>query len=236
MKIILLVCDQFPGILTPDIPSYEWMFEKVFTDADSHCQFEVCQTWQGELPSNLNKNDVYLVTGSNNSAYDDVPWVTRLREWIIKAFANGCRLCGICFGHQIIAEALGGKVERSPKGWGIGLRKSTIVDDVFNNISNARSFTILYDHHDQVVRLPEGATLVSTSDFCPLESMRIGSQVLTLQGHPEFSNAFIRHWIKDCAPEEPLYIKQNALNSMATMENQGTEVAGWIINFFASRQ
>lgn len=232
-KIVLLVCDQFPGILTPDIPSYEWMFERVFTQADDTCRFKVYQTWLGELPSpDIEEDAIYLITGSNNSAYDNVAWVVKLRYWIKQAYTRGCLLAGICFGHQVIAEALGGKVQRSPKGWGIGLRSSQIVDSVFKDIAGSVSFTVLYDHHDQVVKLPQDAVLVSRSDFCPLESFRIGRQVLTLQGHPEFTNAFISHWIKDCAPDEPLSIKENALASMASMENQGVKVAGWIMQFF----
>lgn len=226
-KIILLVCDQFPGILTPDIPSYEWMFEKVY-----HATFEIYQTWKGELPLHLNNKDIYLITGSNSSAYDNTPWVRSLRDWIRYAFSRGCCLEGICFGHQIIAEALDGKVERSTQGWGIGIRTSHIVDSVFEDIAETDNFTILYDHHDQVVRLPKGSILVSGSDFCPFESFRIGMQVLTFQGHPEFSNDFIRHWINDCAPDEPEAVKAKALRSMDSMENQGSLVASWMLKFW----
>lgn len=245
-KIVLLVCDQFPGILTPDIPSYEWMFEEVFTKASEHKAgkpsspfgegwreaFEIYQTWQGSLPTRLNRDDLYLITGSNNSAYDNVPMVASLRDWIRYAYSTGCKLCGICFGHQIIAEALGGKVERSPKGWGIGIRRSYIIDSVFKGIAKTDSFSLVYDHHDQVVRLPKNAILVSQSDFCPLESFRVGMQILTFQGHPEFTNAFIRHWINDCAPDEPQSVKANALHSLETIQNQGITVAKWILDFF----
>lgn len=93
-------------------------------------------------------------------------------------------------------------------------------------------FSLVYDHHDQVVSLPRGATLVSSSGFCPIESFRIGRQVLCFQGHPEFSNAFIRHWIEDCAPDEPAAVKQKALVSLQSEENQGVMVAGWVIRFF----
>lgn len=234
--IVLLICDQFPGILPPDIPSYERMFERVFLQADKGCRFRVFQTWKGALPANLNKDDIYLVSGSNNSAYDDVEWVVRLREWIRAAYRSGCRLTGICFGHQIIAEALGGKVVRSPKGWGIGLRTSVIQDAEFLSVAGDKQFVLQYDHHDQVVRLPEEAVLVSGSDFCPADSFRIGSQVLTFQGHPEFSNAFITHWVNDCAPDEPAAVKEAALGSMKTLDNEGVKVAGWILQWFNQRR
>lgn len=237
VNIVLLVCDQFPGILTPDIPSYEWMFEKVFDEASKlsgiAVGYQVFQAWRGELPANPDADDLYLITGSNNSAYDDVPWVANLRDWIKYAYKGGCRIAGICFGHQILSEALGGKVERSPKGWGIGIRTSRIVDDDFKAVAGAGSFSVLYDHHDQVVALPKGAVLVSESDFCPIESFRIGWQVLALQGHPEFSNTFIRHWINDCAPDEPESVKLRALNSIDTLDNEGVAVASWILKAFS---
>lgn len=231
-KIVLLVCDQFPGILTPDIPSYEYMFERVFKAADSDCEFEVFQTWQHELPESLNTEDLYLITGSNNSAYDDVAWIKALKDWIRRAYSYGCRLAGICFGHQVIAEALGGKVIRSSKGWGIGIRTSFLVDSIIADLIQSDHYSVLYDHHDQVIALPYNAVLVSQSNFCPIESFRIGKQVLTLQGHPEFTNVFIRHWIKDCAQDEPATVKEMALVSLDTMENQGIAVARGLLRFF----
>lgn len=231
-KIVLLVCDQFPGILTPDIPSYEYMFERVFKEADPKCEFEVFQTWQHELPDFYNEKAIYLITGSNNSAYDDVLWVKELKDWIRSAYDRGCHLAGICFGHQVIAEALGGKVIRSSKGWGIGIRTSFIVDNLFANLIHCDRYSVLYNHHDQVVSLPHNATLVSQSDFCPIESFRIDKQVFTLQGHPEFTNAFIRHWINDCAQDEPTTVKENALESLDKMDNQGVVMAKGLLRFF----
>jgi len=231
--IVLLICDQFPGILSPDIPSYEYMFEKIFSDVDERCVFSVLQTWKGELPSTMSKDDIYLISGSNNSAYDNVEWVSSLREWIRTAFSKGIRLAGICFGHQIIAEALGGKVERSEKGWGIGNRISYLEDSESINMLGARSYTLIYDHHDQVTVMPDKATLVSGSPFCPIESMRIGRQVITFQGHPEFSKAFISHWINDCAPGEPDDVKAAAIESLRNMKSQGADIVRFILTFFS---
>lgn len=232
MKIVLLICDQFPGKLTADIPSYEWMFKNVFLRADGCCQFEVYQTWQGELPVKLNADDVYLISGSTSDSFGSEKWIRALRKWIVGAYNKGCKLSGICFGHQIIAEALGGKVERSPKGWGIGIRVSRIVDNESASVAGTDWYSLVCDHHDQVVSLPPEATLVSTSPFCTNDAFRIRRQVLTFQGHPEFSNAFIAHWINDCAPEEPENVKAAAIESLETLRNQGTAVAQWLLRFF----
>ncbi len=231
--IVLLICDQFPGILTPDIPSYEWMFERVLHMAGYVGDFQVLQTWQGQLPEHLNSNDLYLISGSNESAYDSTPWVVSLRQWIANAYSAGCRLAGICFGHQIIAEALGGHVVRSRKGWGIGLRCSEVVNQLLADIIGASSLTLVYDHHDQVVGLPARATLTMGSVFCPIDGFRIGRQVLTLQGHPEFTNEFIAHWVTDCAPDEPADVKLAALQSLGLLPNQGVEAARLMLSFFS---
>lgn len=230
--IVLLICDQFPDILTPDIPSYEWMFEKVLQKAGYQGDFHVLQTWQGQLPESLNCSDLFLISGSNESAFGNTPWVVRLRKWIIDAYAAGCHLAGICFGHQIIAEALGGHVARSPKGWGIGLRQSDVVDPLLAEMAGTAGFTLVCDHHDQVMGLPVEATTTMTSEFCPVDGFRIGRQVLTLQGHPEFTNEFITHWIIDCAPDETTDVKREALLSLSQLRNQGVEAARMMLCFF----
>lgn len=228
----LLICDQFPGILPASIPSYEWMFQQVFRNAGYGGTFHIYQTWQGELPGRLNQSDIYLISGSNNSANDSTPWVAALRDWTAGAFNSGCRLVGICFGHQLIAASLHGKVEVSPRGWGIGIRESAFTDKSSADAYLRSSYCLVYDHHEQVTVPPTEAVVVSGSSFCPIESYRIGRQVLTFQGHPEFSNSFIAHWIKDCAPDEPESVKSAALKSLQSLPNEGTTVARWILRFF----
>ena len=173
MKINLLICDQFPGILPFDIPSYEWMFQRVFQQANPTLEFSVYQVWQGQLPDMVNTDEIYLISGSNEDSFGSTPWVVALRKWIVNAFAAGARLAGVCFGHQIIAYALGGLVRRSERGWGVGIRQSAVCDIESSSLLRGDSFELVYNHHDQVVRLPDNATLVSGSYFCPIESIRI---------------------------------------------------------------
>ena len=106
--------------LTPDVEekfgNYNTMFESLFSN--SLFEFNFYQVTQKTFPENINECDAYLISGSKYSAYDNFPWVDLLKEFIVKLNENNRKLIGICFGHQIIAEALGGKVIKSLDGWG----------------------------------------------------------------------------------------------------------------------
>lgn len=229
MRINILLCDTFPGLLPEGIPSYEWMFEGLLSSVSDECEYTVYNTWQGELPADLSADELYLITGSNNSAYEDIDWVVALREWIRKAAAQQMKIVGICFGHQIIAQALGGKVVRSDKGWGVGIRTSQVVDESARSVLGS-TLSLIYNHHDQVVVLPEGATRILTSDFCENDGYRIGKNIITLQGHPEFSIEYERHLILNHADDEPADVKTAALKSMEILKPEGQKVTQWILD------
>lgn len=230
MKLNILLCDEFPGYLPDYIPSYISMFTKLFDSLGVPMEYEVFRTLDGVLPdlNHLDERAVYLIPGCNLGAYDGIDWIKALLDWTRKAFDKGAKLMGVCFGHQLIAQALGGKVEKSPKGWGIGMRESTIVDNEALKYFPDGKLHLLYNHHDQVVKLPEGATLISTSDFCPNESYRIDHQVMCFQGHPEYIPQYERHLLTNFANNEPLDICKKAMESLDGEPHQGKTVARWI--------
>ena len=227
MTINILLCDTFPGILGEKDITYSEMFIDAFSQAGRCHQYRVHSTWRGELPS-IGSDEVYVITGSTSSAYDSDTWIVKLKEWIVEAARKEAMLVGICFGHQVIAQALGGLVERSPKGWGVGFRESAVVDSTARE-AIGDTLSLLYNHHDQVVRLPNGALRIATSDFCPNEGFRIGTRLFTLQGHPEFPVDFERKWITGFAPGEPEQLKARALASLDTGRNDAKAVVQWIL-------
>ena len=141
----------------------------------------------GEFPQSVDDYDAYLVTGSAAGVYDELDWIAPLEDFIRSAYAAGKPLAGICFGHQVIANALGGKAEKSEKGWGCGVRTLPIIDKGHIFTQDDQDSTLLYMHQDQVTQAPPEATVLIGDDFCPVASFAIGDQVLCFQGHPEFT-------------------------------------------------
>lgn len=232
MKLNILLCDRFPGLLPEYIPSYESMFIRLFERNCRDFTYEVFDVLDGKFPGEVNRQDVYLITGCNLGVYDDVDWIKQLLQWIVMADRERLKVVGICFGHQAVAQALGGKVERAAVGWGTGVRESTIIDgEALRRFPTGR-MRLMYNHHDQVVSLPPHATVFATSTFCPVEGFYIGDHIITFQGHPEYVPQYNVHLIVDFAADEPEDVKTAALRSIGNMNHDGDIVAQWIAERF----
>jgi len=229
-RINILLCDTFPGRLPDFIPNYESLFMDLFASIGVQADYRIFQTWQGELPLTINRDEIYLVPGSLDSAYDDKPWILSLVQWIQQAYNSGAKLMGVCFGHQVIARALGGEVKKYDGGFGAGVRASRVMDEQMKTYFPDGQMCLLYSHHDQVTALPPDAVLCATSDFCRNESYRIGHQVITFQGHPEFTVAYSRHLLLNHCDDIDLEVRQKALLSLDEKSPMGPAAARFALN------
>ena len=146
----------------------------------------------GMLPQSPSEADLWVITGSRFGAYEDHAWIAPLERFIRACRDAGRPMMGICFGHQIIAQALGGVVRKSAKGWGLGIHDYAPVNWPDALGPAPENLAIQAFHQDQVEALPEGAERIAQSAFCENAALWYPDFALTVQGHPEFATPFAR--------------------------------------------
>ena len=185
----------------------------------------------GHFPDSVEACDAYLITGSPKGVYDDFDWIIDLGNFIRDAFKVGKKLVGICFGHQILAHALGGQSLKSEKGWGLGLKEFDIYDKKDWMTSDFPKSFLHFVHQDQVMQLPTGAELLGGNDFCPNLFFTMGDQVLGIQGHPEFTTEIMHQII---AARKGIFgpeLCETAIHSIESGTPNNQLLAEWIVNF-----
>jgi len=178
------------------IPDYSVCFEQLLRPSLPQACFSKVAVIDGiERVDDVDAHDVYVFSGSPAGVYEDHPWIQDAEQLVRDAHAKGKVLIGICFGHQLIAKALGGRVEKSDKGWGVGAHSVDVVAPeawMQPGLPEGTSqVNVLVSHQDQVVEPPEGAKTLMATEFCPYSMLRIGDRVLTMQGHPEMVQTII---------------------------------------------
>jgi GMP synthase-like glutamine amidotransferase len=186
---------------------------------------------QGELPASPQECDAYLITGSPRGVYDSDPWIADLSSFIRQAYAAGRKLVGICFGHQILAHALGGRATKAEVGWGLGLKQFQISADQPWMKGQTGHCSLYFVHQDQVVELPPGAHLLAGNDFCPNVMYTIPGRVLGIQGHPEFTKEIMRDVLASKEGGIEPHLQQSGLQSLDAAEPDNQLLARWIVSF-----
>ena len=193
MKLTILETGLPPGAIRDDWPRYPAMFEDLIRPHMPGLTCESIAVCDGaDLPA-LDSVESVLVTGSAAGVYEDHSWMAPLFDFIRRAGAARIPQIGVCFGHQAIAAAMGARVEKSDKGWGIGRHVYDICHkpDWMSGLDGRDTFSLGVSHQDQVLSLPEGARLIAASDFTPYAALDYGRMpAISFQGHPEFSAGF----------------------------------------------
>jgi GMP synthase-like glutamine amidotransferase len=180
MQIGILQTGQAPDALKADMGDYPDMFQRLL--AGHGLTFRTFHVEAMAFPDSVHDCEGWLITGSRHGAYEDHPFIPPLMDFIRAAYAGHVPMVGICFGHQIIAQAMGGKVERYAGGWAVGAQDYDF---------NGEKVTLNAWHRDQVVAKPEAAQVIATHDFCTNAALLYDDRAFTVQAHPEFRPEFV---------------------------------------------
>lgn len=230
MIIGILQCDQVETELITQYGTYPEMFVRLLQQAEANLTYTIYDVRRGELPKSIDAADAYLITGSRYSVNDNLPWISKLEGLVRSFYESRKKIIGICFGHQLIAKTLGGKVIKSPKGWGIGMSINKIIEQKPWMSPALMKLHLYVSHQDQVVVPPIEAEVLAASDFCPFYMFRIRDNFLTIQGHPEFSKAYTQALMMK---RKKMYSNELFEYGLKSLEQTcDAEVfARWIINF-----
>jgi GMP synthase-like glutamine amidotransferase len=231
VKIGILQCDDVADELQDEFGNYPAMFESMLAKIAPHFQFVTYRVVSGEFPDSAHECDGYITTGSRYGVNDRSPWIDQLEEFVATLVREEIKFVGICFGHQILAKALGGKVEQSDRGWAVGVSCNRV--DVHKDWMSPQqeALNLVVSHHDQVVQLPEGIEVLASSDFCPYYMFQYGQHIMSVQGHPEFSKAYSDALMDKRANLIPAERIQKGKESLVK-DVHAELMMRWIVNFF----
>ncbi|AXA33210.1 glutamine amidotransferase-related protein [Francisella adeliensis] len=235
MKIAILQTDHIPkhrrGVAGGNYPE---MFANLFFRLSLIIDFDTYDVTEGQYPKDYSIYDGFIITGSKATAFDNLPWIEKLKSVITEIYKNGQKIVGICFGHQILAQALGGAVKRSEKGFAVGVRNVEVTATKPWMEPYHHYLSLLFYHQDMVIGLPEKAELIATSDYCQVQMFCVNNQIFGIQAHPEMlkvhNHALIKEYQDDIKNEF-----QHALESLRIRDNS-LVIGHWMANFFEYKE
>ncbi|QSP93929.1 type 1 glutamine amidotransferase [Marinobacter salinisoli] len=234
LKIGILATGITPDPLIGEFGSFADMFQRLFKQAGQTFDYVNYDVRDGEFPESATACDGWIVTGSKSNVYENLPWMQRLKVLIRDIYQADRPMLGICFGHQIIADAFDAHVHKYSGGWGVGLHEYTLTREIEGLDLSASTFTLSVMHQDQVLEKPAAAEVLAESAFCPYAVLQYDNRILTFQAHPEFDVTFetrlVKHLRGQSVPEadadqalEGLSKPDAATDSMA--------IARWMAGF-----
>ena len=234
MKLTIIQSGDVPVSLRPQFGAYAPMFEKMFAAAGAHYDYDVVAVSDGAPFPDPTKLEAILLPGSAAGVYDNhLPWMAPLRDFIRGAYAVKTPMVGICFGHQIMADALGGDVRKSEKGWGLGRHAYAVTAPGAFVSGTADELAIACSHQDQVIVPPSEAEVILASAFTPNAGLSYKSgAALSFQPHPEFDDPYtiaLAEMRRGKAPDE---VVDKAVQSVA-LKSDSLVLAEQMAAFFS---
>lgn len=192
MRVTIIETGRAPGQLSEAYPRYPDMFVSLLGAADAGLAFDVVELVDGAALPDPAACEAVVITGSPSGVYDQTPWMDPLRDFVRGAFRANTPMVGVCFGHQIIADAMGGDVRKSDKGWGVGRHTYDVLERRPWMAGAGASVSLAVSHQDQVITPPAGAVTLARSAHTEHAMLAYDqAPVMSLQGHPEFGDEFV---------------------------------------------
>nr|WP_321457490.1 gamma-glutamyl-gamma-aminobutyrate hydrolase family protein [uncultured Cohaesibacter sp.] len=237
MIIGILVAGPLPDDIAAKFGTFDTMFKDLLLKQDPELTFKKYLVYEDEFPASAKECEGWIVTGSLHSAYEKLPWMLTLEALIRDAIAAKTPTIGICFGHQIMATAMGGTVQKAPSGkWGAAVHRYNVYQDGDDRPGwldeGVEEFSLQASHQDQVTVLPESGCLLAGNDFCPNGMIAYGNAGLSMQLHPELSSENVKTMLLKRRGHEMSV--DDADEALAHVEDpvDSARVAKWMVRFF----
>jgi GMP synthase-like glutamine amidotransferase len=238
MRLTILETGRPPDPVASDFPRYPAMVEQLLSPHVPGLTCETVSLVDGEALPPVTAVQAVLITGSPVGVYDPVPWIAPLKRFIRAVAAAGAPQVGICFGHQIMAEAFGGRAAKAPQGWGLGRHAYEVSADQglghpWIDAPKDGLLSLAVSHQDQVLELPPTARVLARSDFTPHAALSYThAPALSFQGHPEFCARFTAALIS--SRRGTRFTEDQADHALESLGAplDGERVARWIAGFY----
>ncbi|MCP4790991.1 MAG: GMP synthase [Gammaproteobacteria bacterium] len=232
LTIGVLLCDTLHDYLQPQVGGdFDELLRQRIQNVDQQFILKAYRVHHNELPSSPSEADVWLINGSPNSVYYELDWITRLISFVRQVHAAKVPLVGFCFGHHIIATALGGKVERSTQGWGLGIANYPVTQPSSWMQPAIDNYHIFVFHQDQIVNLPANTQVLSGNEFCPYFWLQYDDKTMSTQGHPEFYKGFLSAVLSSDEFDDLPEVREQGLNNLQG-EADTKIMFQWVTNFY----
>ncbi len=195
MKLGVLETGPIAQKIAPQYGSYTDFFRRFVQSVDPDIAVEGWVVHDGKFPQSPDVCDGWIITGSKHGAYEDHSWIAPLEAFLREAASLKRPMAGICFGHQILAKAFGGQVEKSAKGWGLGSQSYALQCTPNWMGETPESYAAIAVHQDQITVKPEDASVISSNEFCEHAALVYGDPdkpyAISIQPHPEFDEGYV---------------------------------------------